>query len=390
MIAVNGLLSNLRKVINSESIHEIAFDLPTIKLVYYQDVAPLFVEMFSKESAIKRMIFKDVAICVSRRQMFSQLFSDMISYGLRFLPLKGITLCDVYPIPETRNMHDVDIYVNHVDLLKIRSFLEAQGFRYLSDELHTVHHEIYEHDQLGTLEVHHTLIDGRLLNNPIHDFNKSVWMRTRCGSVCGVPCDLLGHVDMLVHILMHIVSHITVGGIGIKQALDFTLYVKKYNDEIDWEEFWNLCGRYDLEGLALAISDISINHLGVEIPLCGRTSNHEATEALLEDMMLSGNLGSLTLGQETGSMFLKSSSQSGNESIFRSLMKTKTYFWPMICTKYPKASKIKLLSPILFVMFLFRRLFLRGSDFKTTLLFAFKSYRASKRRYRLAKLLNIR
>ena len=63
----------------------------------------------------------------------------------------------------------------------------------------------------------------------------------------------------------HACGHFLIEGLRLKQVLDWAMFLKKYQNEVDWESFYSCCKKYHLRLFADAMTAISVEYLGVEI-----------------------------------------------------------------------------------------------------------------------------
>lgn len=169
---------------------------------------------------------------------------DEIAYAfesekISFVPLKGSTLCDLYPEPWMRTSNDIDVLVRAEDLSKAINVLSIKtSFKYLKKESHDVHFiNKYVH-----LELHFSLLsslyklDSILLNPWAYIDEKSDLCR----------CNFTKEFN-LVYIIAHTAKHfIKCGGIGIRPILD--IFILKTKTKFDEKIVKQLCDKAGILG----------------------------------------------------------------------------------------------------------------------------------------------
>lgn len=63
----------------------------------------------------------------------------------------------------------------------------------------------------------------------------------------------------------HACGHFLSEGLRLKQLLDWAMFLKCHQDEVDWEAFYEYCDRYHLKRFAVAVTAISRDKLGVDL-----------------------------------------------------------------------------------------------------------------------------
>ena len=177
--------------------------------------------------SIYRYMNRDLAI----KQISSVLDSEEIPYIL----LKGAVLQNLYPGPELRTSHDIDILVQENDLDKAAAAIESSTeFKYLKKG----YHDISMRGPEILLELHFTLkenaenLDGLL---------ERAWDYT-VPSGEGSRCDFTPEYQMF-HIISHMEHHFLHGGLGIRPFIDLWLLNKKTSfDERKVRDMCESCG----------------------------------------------------------------------------------------------------------------------------------------------------
>lgn len=259
------------------------------------------------------------------------------SNNIKFVILKGTAASIYYPSPSSRTCGDIDFYVsrNQVDTAKI--LLEENGYVYISsDERH------HEFEKNGIDFELHSKISSRhykdVENIYYNGFNHAV--NNRIGS-CSFPC-LPTYENGLV-LLGHIMQHLKASGIGLRQIIDWMMFVHQELDDSAWNNhFRDLAHEAGLEKLAITVTYMCKKWLGLpnDITWCNKADEDVADQLLLR-VLNDGNFGCDRAPFENIRISIK------NDGLFNHLQRTGLENWSL-------AQKHKLFRPFAWLFQLFR------------------------------------
>lgn len=63
----------------------------------------------------------------------------------------------------------------------------------------------------------------------------------------------------------HACTHFLTEGLRLKQVLDWAMFLKKHQNDVDWKAFYTFCERYHLKIFADVMTSICCEHLGISI-----------------------------------------------------------------------------------------------------------------------------
>ena len=288
------------------------------------------------------------------------------SYDISFVILKGTAAAVYYPNPTLRIFGDIDFYVSEKQFDFARSMLEQNGYIFvLKNNRH------YEFTKNGIdFELHsrfsceqykdidHVVIRG--LNNSV-EYNI-------CGSLfSGLPPYENGLV-----LLGHIMRHLKTYGIGLRQVIDWMLFVHKELDDTAWEKHFRvLAADAGLEKLAITVTYMCKKWLGLpdEISWCNN-ADEDVADLLLLRILSDGNFGRDRVPYENVKIDIK------NEGFFKYLQRSGIENWRL-------AQKYKAFRPFAWLYQMFRYAGLGISGFFT----GKKIFRKDKQNLKLEELL---
>ncbi len=223
-----------------------------------------------------------------------KLLSLLSEAGISAVILKGAAACQYYPVPENRAMGDVDVLVRQEDYAAARALMETSGF-------HQTHPEqpgdcLISFEKNGVeFELHRRLrwdADSALehtLNHFIADGMKRMEYRSICGYSIPVLPDWENGLVLLWHLRRHMDS-----GLGLRQILDWMLYVDRFLDDSQWENGFRQAAKdCGLEKLAVITAGMCQRHLGLTASnrnWCA-SADREAGDVLLQFAFDGGTFG---------------------------------------------------------------------------------------------------
>ncbi len=163
---------------------------------------------------------------------FAQVTHALHEAGLAPIACKGIVLAQDYYTPKgVRPMQDIDLWIVHGSLERVRPVLQQVGFRERPEK--ETHHALYFANPMGILlDVHHHMAlfeDQGLLPFDLTQPARSGWHRVFTPEA------------LLVHLVFHLLGHTRQVAVLLGWVLDLSLVVEKHRAEIDWQVVRQLC-----------------------------------------------------------------------------------------------------------------------------------------------------
>ena len=199
----------------------------------------------------------------------NELISLLESNGISCVILKGAAAAMAYPYPTLRTMGDVDFLVKRCDLDRTAKLLEENGYLLVHDKERESHHYAYKKDKIS-FELHWripliseddekrmALFEEGIDNRELHEIE---------GYRFPVLPILFNGLVLIFHIDQHLRS-----GLGLRQIVDWMMYVHSNLDDVTWEtEFMLPAREAGLEKLAVTLTYLCRKWLGLsdEITWC--------------------------------------------------------------------------------------------------------------------------
>ena len=209
------------------------------------------------------------------------------SNSIPFVIIKGTAAAVYYPSPTTRTYGDIDIYLSEEYFDLARNILELNAYTYLNDE-----ERHYEYKKNG-IEVelhskfcsnHYNDVESILLNG----LDKAIEYR-----ICNSAFPILPSYENGLVLLGHIMMHLKSSGIGLRQIIDWMMFVQKELDDSAWtDHFRSFACEAGLEKLAITVTYMCKKWLGLpkEITWCNNADEEVANELLIR-ILDDGNFG---------------------------------------------------------------------------------------------------
>lgn len=239
--------------------------------------------------------------------------------SIPFVIFKGTAAAIYYPTPSLRTYGDIDLYVSEEFFESAKNVFENNG--YLFTEENYRHYSFYKNG--FEVELHHRIssqsynyIDSIFFNG----LNNAVERRVLDNSF---PC-LPTYVNGLV-LLGHIMQHLKSSGIGLRQIIDWMMFVHKELDDTAWaDQFFPLAREAGLEKLAITVTYICKKWLGLpnDISWCD-VAEQEVAEQLFIRILDDGNFGKYRDPSENIKNYIK------DEGLFKYLQRVGIDNWSL-------------------------------------------------------------
>ena len=210
--------------------------------------------------------------------------------GIPYVVLKGAAAAMYYPMPERRQMGDIDFLVAPSDYDKAKTQLVENGYLMEEDNgRHTgfksksgVHLELHQKFSTSDNAEQNAALDGML-----YEAMNQREMRDVCGYTVPVLPKLENGLVLLAHINQHMSS-----GLGLRQIIDWMLYIRECLDDAFWKEsFCKAAEAIGMRQLAEITTLLCKRHLGLEGVTWCDEADGELADQMLEYILSKGNFG---------------------------------------------------------------------------------------------------
>ena len=289
--------------------------------------------------------------------------------------LKGISLAEYYPMPESRKLGDVDLYINDENFLDLaKHVLESNCFTAV-DEL-SDHHLTYEYcfskiNRTFILELHFRVVGlyqfspANAVVDRIYAAGQLTCAKQTINDIC---YPVLPSTEYCFYMLHHMLKHYLYSGFGIRLLCDFVFYLTAHAADIDFQKIHAWCQESHIFHLYEIILESCRIYLGLPDTIDANiTAPSSDCEQFIQRILSDNDMGTTTASTLVGS----ASYQTVN--LFTYIKE----FHLQMHVRFPKAGKHVLLWPVLWSITLFY--FIKNTYClrNTTLRETFRSFKAN-------------
>lgn len=209
------------------------FEIAKKQRVVSLALAGLEETVIDDEELRKRFEHEDnAAIWLHSRQELERdlLYEAFESRGIRFMPLKGLVIKEIYPEGYARTMSDFDILVDEENVLEVKHMMEELG--YTTKEFGLEHHDIYKKGKGICVEIHRDLMPDE--GEHLYTGFDNAWDEKLTRQDEQNKMFYRQNIDeFYIFMIAHAAKHFFLSGFGMRLVLDIGVYRKKYKDELD-------------------------------------------------------------------------------------------------------------------------------------------------------------
>ena len=228
----------------------------------------------AKAKAIQKVVLLDT----ERNGIFQRFEQE----GIWYMPLKGVILKEYYPYIGLRQMSDNDILFDPAYREKVRDIMVERGFTV--EQYGTGVHDIYHKLPSANFEMHVALF-GVVHADNLNNYYVDVEQRLLKDENGGYRRSF-SNEDFYIYIIAHEYKHFSVGGTGMRSLLDTYVFLRRFDDTLDWEYI-------DKELKKLEISAFEKQNRELAAKLFSNEKLNEEEAQLLDYHIFSGTYGNL-------------------------------------------------------------------------------------------------
>ena len=174
-------------------------------------------------------VFKSLQRTLNQVNELKHLVQICEEKHIRNQPMKGSCMKFIYPTPEAREMSDIDILVDQDRLNEIGKILIEDGYT-LQQSVRQ--HDVYVKPPFMVVEAHRTMYDKTVDKNQFDYF--SSFSKTYLREGHSYTYDYTPE-DFYVYMMAHMAKHFYARGCGIRNIVDVYIYLKEYQDTLNWD-----------------------------------------------------------------------------------------------------------------------------------------------------------
>lgn len=207
-------------------------------------------------------------------------FQASLPVSVPYAILKGTSAAQYYPQPKFRALGDIDIITKREDFDIACEMLLHGGFVEIAGEIEFRHRQ-FQRDGFD-VEVHKSFA---YKNDPdtAKVFDDLILDNINTSHI--LP-DYINGLTILEHINFHMQ-----GGVGLRQIIDWMMFVDKCVSDDEWETFCQLARKTELDKLAKVITRMCVQYLGLPLRKWCMDIDPLLCEKLMVYILDNGNFG---------------------------------------------------------------------------------------------------
>lgn len=245
---------------------------------------------------------KDVSVEMGKAKYMKLLFEQdkliklLDANDIPCVILKGSAAAQYYPKPHLRAMGDVDFLVPQNKFETAINVLESIGYEYHHGKTkdgkipEEVRHIGYMKNGIEYEIHHHFSSKGFDIDNYLdRAFDKREYRE-----IDGYRIPILPDIENGLVLLGHLNQHLVAENLGLRQVIDWLMYVNKVMDKEIWNnQFAPIAEKVGLKKLAVNVTMMCVKYLGLlDCDYMKKESYEDISDLLLNMLFESGNFGS--------------------------------------------------------------------------------------------------
>lgn len=236
-------------------------------------------------NSLETAFIANIAQNIRKVKFSNNTIKELEKNGIGCCLYKGYSVARLYPFPDMRISSDTDILIKQQDEKKASLILKKLGYE-VENRAGYNHHMTVKHPVGGVIEAHISVMqrnwDDVIFQNKIRYTEEYIRMEN------GIKT--FGINDGLINVTTHFIKHFVKSGAGLRHLSDMLLYMKHFENEIDWECFNSLMSELKYDKLIETVKLIGIKYWGMnfaDVP----QGNDDIVESLLTDIENGGIFG---------------------------------------------------------------------------------------------------
>ena len=201
-----------------------------------------------------------------------------LKLSVPYVILKGTSAAQYYPCPDYRMMGDIDIITSRKDFFVLYQELLDNGYQVINQKEREI---TFKKDEI-VVELHRFFAS---LNNPKHARYLDDLIIQNITPSHILP-DMINGLVLLEHISQHL-EH----GLGLRQIVDWMMFVDKCLPDEKWSEFEELAKNIGLDKLAVITTRMCELYLGLPKREWCKTADESICDSLMDFILSCGNFG---------------------------------------------------------------------------------------------------
>lgn len=193
--------------------------------------------------------------------------SILLDAGISVVLLKGITTASFYPVPELRKSGDIDLLLPDESQRELADrVLEGCGIKKTKEQVAN-HHIVYQSEEHLELELHIMLtepFDNQKMNRYLKKMLPEIKNHSKIMDCMGVELPVLSDAFHAYYLLLHMLQHFLRSGFGIRLLCDWVVFWNREIKACEVEDYVRMVKESRIDGFASMVSSLCVRYLGLK------------------------------------------------------------------------------------------------------------------------------
>ncbi len=176
---------------------------------------------------LRKSVMNSLMRAMAQVTEFAELEKCFETEGIKNQVMKGARMRHFYPLPQLREMSDVDVLVDAACMEQAAQLLSDRGYTLVRS---IKHHDIYRKQPFMVVEVHKAMYDKTVDGEQYRYFSGFSKAVLREGMKYTYD---FNREDFYIYMMAHMAKHFYTMGCGIRNLVDIYVYQKKYGAVLD-------------------------------------------------------------------------------------------------------------------------------------------------------------
>lgn len=167
---------------------------------------------------------------VTQSTEFSKLKFEFEKNSIKYIPLKGFELKNLYPKSDMRKMGDIDILILEKDRENVKNIMLQYGYTLKS--YGTNREDSYIKKPSMNIEIHNNLFDET--DTLFYNYFENLSKMEKVNKINEFHYEF-SLEDNFLYNFIHMFRHFSCRGTGIRSVVDHWLYITKKEKDLNWE-----------------------------------------------------------------------------------------------------------------------------------------------------------
>ena len=220
------------------------------------------------------------------RKVCAELAEKWAEQGIKTLCLKGMAFSTYYPTPSHRECGDFDCYL-YDNYEKGNDIARELGAK-LDESMYKHSEMIYRKVMIENHRFIVAVRGGKKMKN-LHALLDNIARNEECKGIFGTKIEMPSPMFNALFLNHHALTHFLSEGIRLRHLLDWALFLKAEQSNLDWARFYELCEEYDMRAFVDCMTALAVKVCGVKIENSVITTVSPYAERVLDSIINEDN-----------------------------------------------------------------------------------------------------